>query len=128
MTALAIAGDLRFNPLTDTIERDGVSLRFTPPEADDLPGAGFAAGFDGFVAPSDAHADVAVAIAPDSQRLERLTPFPAWEGTDLEGLVVLLKSKGKTTTDHISAAGPWLKFRGHLTNTSGNLFLTVRAR
>ncbi|MFZ5479151.1 MAG: aconitate hydratase [Myxococcota bacterium] len=125
VTALAIAGDLGFDPLHDTLERDGVKLKFEPPTGDELPRNGFAPGFDGFVAPSADGAKVEVVIAPGSERLERLTPFAAWDGADLGGLVVLLKAKGKCTTDHISAAGPWLKYRGHLTNISGNLFLTA---
>jgi aconitate hydratase len=125
VTALAFAGDLRFNPLTDTIERGGKTLRFTAPEADELPANGFAPGFDGYIAPSADGRQVEVAVSPTSDRLERLTPFPAWDGQDPRGLVVLLKARGKCTTDHISAAGPWLKYRGHLTNISGNLFLTV---
>ncbi len=125
VTALAFAGDLRFNPLTDTLERDGVSLRFSPPEADELPSGGFAPGLSNFIAPSAAFRDQDVVIRPGSDRLERLTPFPAWNGEDLGGLVVLLKARGKCTTDHISPAGVWLKYRGHLSNICGNLFLTA---
>jgi aconitate hydratase len=124
VTALAFAGDLRFNPLTDTIERDGVKLKFEAPVADDLPARGFVPGFDGYIAPGSGDRPE-VAISPTSDRLERLTPFSKWDGQDLGGMVVLLKAKGKCTTDHISAAGPWLKYRGHLTNISGNLFLTA---
>ena len=123
VTALAFAGDLRFNPLTDTITRDGKTLKFEAPTGDELPRQGFAAALNGFIAPGGERTDVA--ISPTSDRLERLTPFSAWDGEDLGGLVVLLKAKGKCTTDHISAAGPWLKYRGHLTNISGNLFLTA---
>jgi aconitate hydratase len=125
VTALAFAGDLRFNPLTDTITRDGKTLKFEAPVADELPRDGFLPGFDGFIGPSEAGKSTEVAISPASDRLERLTPFAAWNGEDIGGLVVLLKAKGKCTTDHISAAGPWLKYRGHLTNISGNLFLTA---
>ncbi len=125
VTALAFAGDLRFNPMTDSITRDGVTFKFEAPVADELPVNGFLPGFDGFIAPSEAGKSTEIAIAPTSDRLERLTPFAAWDGQDIGGLVVLLKAKGKCTTDHISAAGPWLKYRGHLTNISGNLFLTA---
>ena len=127
VTALAFAGDLHFNPLNDTITRDGKTLRFTCPEGDELPARGFVPDLTGFVAPlpGDTRHSVQVHARPDSDRIEHLTPFPAWDGKDPSGLVVLLKAKGKCTTDHISAAGPWLKYRGHLTNISANLFLTV---
>lgn len=125
VTAFAFSGDLRFNPLTDTITRDGKSLRFTVPEGDELPAAGFVPDRSGFAAAPADRSGIAVKISPTSDRLQRLSPFPAWDGRDPSGLVVLLKSRGKTTTDHISAAGPWLKYRGHLGNISGNLFLTV---
>ena len=124
VVAMAISGDLAFDPATDTIERDGVSLRLDPPTGDELPRNGFLPDFVGFVPPGSG-AGVEVAIDPASDRLERLTPFPAWNGQDPSGLVVLLKARGKCTTDHISAAGPWLKYRGHLTNISGNLFSTA---
>jgi aconitate hydratase len=97
--------------------------RFEPPTADDLPDKGFDPGAAGFLAPAADPATIAVEVRPGSERLELLTPFPAWDGEDLTGLRVLLKAKGKCTTDHISPAGPWLRFRGHLTNISGNLFL-----
>ncbi len=122
--ALAIAGRLSFNPLTDTLERDGVSLRFSPPEGEELPAQGFAAGLSNFI-PGQPDASIEVAIREGSDRLERLAPFPAWDGRDMGGLVALVKAKGKCTTDHISPAGPWLKYRGHLTNISGNLLLTA---
>src|SRR5690606_6543643 len=106
---------------------DGGTFRFTPPAGDELPGQGFKAGLGGYVAPLsvDDRNSLDVVIAEGSERLERLTPFAAWDGKDLEGLPILLKAKGKCTTDHISAAGPWLRYRGHLTNISGNLFLTA---
>lgn len=126
VTALAFAGDLRFNPLTDTLTRDGVSFRFQPPEGDELPARGFVPDPDGYVAPAADPHSVQVAVDPASDRLELLSPFPAWDGKDPSGLVVLLKARGKCTTDHISAAGPWLRYRGHLTNISGNLFLTAQ--
>jgi aconitate hydratase len=95
---------------------------FEAPTADDLPARGFDGGESGFVAPAADPASVTVAVKPGSERLELLAPFPAWDGQDLRGLRVLLKAKGKCTTDHVSPAGPWLKYRGHLTNISGNLF------
>jgi len=128
VTALAFGGRLDFNPLTDAlIKEDGTEFRFRPPQGDALPERGFQAGLEGFVAPPplDRRHAVEVVIRDGSERLERLTPFAPWEGTDLDGLVLLLKARGKCTTDHISAAGPWLKYRGHLTNISGNLFLTA---
>ena len=129
VTAMAFGGSLDFNPLTDELTApDGSTFRFEPPEGDSLPDEGFVDAFDGFVpAPTDG-TDIDVVIREGSERIERLTPFSAWEGTDLEGLVVLLTAEGKCTTDHISAAGPWLKYRGHLTNISGNLFLTANDR
>lgn len=98
---------------------------FEPPVADDLPARGFDPGESGFVAPADDPASVDVAVRAGSERLELLSPFPAWAGGDLRGLRVLLKARGKCTTDHISPAGSWLKYRGHLTNISQNLFLGV---
>lgn len=124
VVAMAISGQLGFDPATDRIERDGVSLQLEAPTGDELPKNGFLPDFVGFLAPSDQR-DVEVAIDPKSDRLERLSPFPKWDGKDPSGLVVLLKAKGKCTTDHISAAGPWLKYRGHLGNISGNLFSTA---
>jgi aconitate hydratase len=102
---------------------DGQEVRLEPPTADDLPANGFDAGTSGFVAPATDPATVDVVVRPDSERLELLLPFPAWDGRDLTGLRVLLKATGKCTTDHISPAGPWLRYRGHLTNISQNLFL-----
>ncbi len=127
VVALSFAGRLDFNPLTDAIDTPSGPFRFAPPTGDELPKDGFQAGMSGFVAPpplAERHA-VDVVVAPDSKRLERLTPFPAFEGKDPSDLVLLVKAKGKCTTDHISAAGPWLKYRGHLTNISGNLLLTA---
>jgi aconitate hydratase len=96
---------------------------FDPPTADDLPAQGFDRGVAGFVPPATEPASVTVAVRPGSERLEVLAPFPAWDGRDIHGLRVLLKAKGKCTTDHISPAGRWLRYRGHLTNISQNLFL-----
>ncbi len=117
--AYALAGTLEFNPLSDAI--DGVTL--DEPSGDELPGAGFAAGSSGFIAPPSDGSGVEVVIRPDSDRLQRLDPFPAWSGEDYRELAVLLKAQGKCTTDHISAAGRWLRYRGHLENISGNLYL-----
>jgi len=119
--AYALSGSLDFNPLTDTI--DGV--RLDPPVGERLPGRGFDPGESGFLAPPAGGRDVAVVVSPDSERLQLLEPFPAWDGRDYERLPVLMKAKGKCTTDHISAAGKWLTYRGHLENISGNLFLGV---
>ncbi len=124
VTALALAGRLDFNPLEDTLPtEDGEGLKLTPPAADDLPAQGFSVVRGGFVAPPEDGSEVTVVIAEDSERLQALTPFPAWDGRPLEGLRVLLRARGKCTTDHISAAGQWLRFRGHLENISRNLLL-----
>ena len=123
VTALALAGRLSFNPLTDPlVNARGEEVRLDPPSGDELPRKGFTAGERGFVPPARGGARVRVAVSPASDRLQVLTPFPAWEGRDLEGLPVLLKAKGKCTTDHISPAGKWLKYRGHLDNISNNMF------
>ena len=122
VVATAFAGTIDFDPRTDTIERDGGEFRFTPPSGDELPQAGFDSGESGYIAPPADGSNVEVIIVPESNRLERLTPFPRWDGRDLTGLTLLLKTQGKTTTDHISPAGAWLRFRGHLGNISGNLF------
>ena len=97
----------------------------TRPSADELPAKGFDPGESGFLPPSDDPSSVDVVVKPDSERLELLEPFPAWDGNDFTGMQVLMKAVGKCTTDHISPAGPWLKYRGHLTNISGNLFIGV---
>ncbi|HVZ26661.1 MAG TPA: aconitase family protein, partial [Sediminibacterium sp.] len=124
VTALAIAGDLTFNPLTDTLTNDkGEQVKLDPPAGDELPVKGFSVDDPGYQAPAADGSSVTVAVAPDSKRLQLLAPFPAWEGTDLQGLRLLIKVKGKCTTDHISMAGPWLKFRGHLDNISNNLLI-----
>ena len=119
--AFALAGTLAFDPLTDEI--DGV--RLDPPVGVDLPALGFDAGVSGFVAPPEDGAGVEVVVQPGSDRLQLLAPFAPWDGTDFRDLPVLLKAKGKCTTDQISAAGKWLRFRGHLENISGNLFAGV---
>jgi aconitate hydratase len=123
-TALAIAGKLTFNPLTDTLVNDkGETVKLDPPAGEELPPNGFLADTKGFVPPSEDGDKVVVKVKPDSERLQLLEPFAPWEGTDLKDLPVLLKAKGKCTTDHISMAGPWLRFRGHLDNISNNMFI-----
>jgi aconitate hydratase len=124
VTALAIAGDLNFNPLTDTlINNKGEQVKLDPPSGDELPVMGFAVEDAGYQAPAEDGSQVQVKVSPDSKRLQLLEPFAAWEGSDLKGLKILIKAKGKCTTDHISMAGPWLKFRGHLDNISNNLLI-----
>jgi aconitate hydratase len=124
VTALAIAGDLTFNPLTDTLTNsNGEQVMLDAPTGDELPSKGFDVEDAGYQAPAEDGSNVKVSVSETSQRLQLLSPFKAWEGTDLKGLKLLLKAKGKCTTDHISMAGPWLKFRGHLDNISNNLLI-----
>ena len=124
VTAMAIAGTLNFNPLTDTLTNDkGEQVRLDAPTGDELPLKGFAVGDAGFQAPAEDGSGVVVKVSPDSKRLQLLDPFPEWEGDDIKGLKLLIKAKGKCTTDHISMAGPWLKFRGHLDNISNNMLI-----
>jgi aconitate hydratase len=124
VTALAIAGDLNFNPLTDTLTNErGEQVKLDAPIGDELPTKGFAVDDPGYQAPAADGSNVSVVVDPASKRLQLLDPFAAWEGTDLKGLKLLIKAKGKCTTDHISMAGPWLKFRGHLDNISNNLLI-----
>ena len=120
--ALTIAGDLCFNPLKDTlISADGKKVKLSEPVGEELPPKGFMAGGEGYTAPSGVKADIVV--DPRSQRLQLLTPFPAWNGEDLLNMPLLIKTQGKCTTDHISMAGPWLRFRGHLENISDNMLM-----
>ncbi|HXH84564.1 MAG TPA: aconitate hydratase [Candidatus Tectomicrobia bacterium] len=124
VTALAFAGTLEFDPVHGTLPGpDGRPVRFTAPEAEELPRQGFARGEEGYEPPAERGEDVAVIIPPDSERLQLLGPFPAWDGQDFVDLPILVKTRGKTTTDHISPAGPWLRFRGHLDRISDNMFL-----
>lgn len=124
VTALAIAGDLTFNPITDTlINEKGEAVKLDAPTGDELPQKGFAVEDAGYQAPAEDGSKVQVDVKGDSKRLQLLYPFAAWEGTDLKGLKLLIKAKGKCTTDHISMAGPWLKFRGHLDNISNNMLI-----
>lgn len=120
--AMALGGRLSFNPLSDSlVNEEGETVYLTPPGGDELPRNGFEKGQEGYIAPPANGTHVKV-VSPDSERIELLDPFPAWEGGDLENLVILLKAEGKCTTDHISPAGPWLKYRGHLDKISNNLF------
>ncbi|TGK08843.1 aconitate hydratase [Leptospira fletcheri] len=124
VTALAIAGDLTFDPNKDTLVNDkGERVKLDPPNGDELPKRGFDVKDAGFQAPAPDGSKIQVVVDPNSNRLQLLAPFTKWEGTDLKGLKLLIKAKGKCTTDHISMAGPWLKFRGHLDNISNNLLI-----
>ena len=124
VTAMAIAGDLGFNPLTDTLTNDkGEQVKLDAPEGFELPIRGFAVEDAGYQEPAADGSHVQVVVSPTSHRLQLLDPFAAWEGTNLSGLKLLIKAKGKCTTDHISMAGPWLKFRGHLDNISNNMLI-----
>ena len=123
VTAFAIAGDLTFNPLTDTLPGANGPVQLAEPVGIELPPRGFAVEDAGFQAPAANGSGVEVIVDPTSDRLELLEPFKAWEGTDLLGLRLLIKAKGKCTTDHISMAGPWLKYRGHLDNISNNMLI-----
>jgi aconitate hydratase len=124
VTAMSIAGDLTFNPLTDTlINENGEYVKFDLPEGLELPPRGFDVKDPGFLAPPASSSDIYVAVAENSERLQLLQPFNAWDGKNFEGLVLLIKAKGKCTTDHISMAGPWLSFRGHLDNISNNMLI-----
>jgi aconitate hydratase len=124
VTALAIAGDLTFNPLTDFLTNDkGEKVKLAEPTGLELPPRGFAVEDAGYQAPAEDGSKVQVVVSPTSDRLQLLDPFAPWEGVDLKGLRLLIKVKGKCTTDHISMAGPWLKYRGHLDNISNNMLI-----
>lgn len=123
VTAFALAGSLNFNPLTDTLEGADGPFKLNPPNGDELPPRGFDPGVDTYVPPSSGH--VEVKVDPKSDRLQLLEPFSAWDGKDLQELPILIKARGKCTTDHISMAGVWLKYRGHLDNISNNMFITA---
>ncbi|HEY9732952.1 MAG TPA: aconitate hydratase [Drouetiella sp.] len=123
VTAFALAGSLTFNPMKDKLTApDGSQFQLTPPEAPELPARGFISADSGYLAPAEDGDTVAVAVSPDSERLQLLEPFSAWDGKDYIDLPVLLKADGKCTTDHISPAGPWLRYRGHLDKISDNMF------
>jgi aconitate hydratase len=124
VTAMAFAGTLAFDPLHGALPAaDGRPFRFTAPEAEELPEGGFAQGDQGYEAPADDGDAIAVEINPHSERLQLLAPFPRWDGQDFRELPILIKTRGKTTTDHISPAGLWLRYRGHLDKISDNMFL-----
>ena len=124
VTAIAIAGRLDFNPITDTlVNEDGEEVKLNIPYGDDLPELGFITDEDGFKAPVADGSGVEVVVNPESERLQILTPFKAWQLKNLEGMRLLIKAFGKCTTDHISMAGPWLRFRGHLDNISNNMLI-----
>jgi aconitate hydratase len=124
VTALAIAGDLTFNPLTDSLKNEkGEMVKFDAPTGMELPPKGFDVKDAGYQEPVADGSNVQVAVSPTSDRLQLLDSFPVWEGVDLKGLKLLIKAKGKCTTDHISMAGPWLKYRGHLDNISNNMLI-----
>jgi aconitate hydratase len=121
VTALAIAGSLSFNPNTDTLlNENGEQVMLTAPTGDELPTRGFDVLDNGYQAPAEDGTGVHIKVEPDSNRLQLLASFPAWDGNDYLGLKLLIKAKGKCTTDHISMAGPWLRFRGHLDNIANN--------
>lgn len=124
VTAMAMAGTIAFNPLTDKLKNDkGEEVMLKEPTGFELPPKGFDVKDAGYQAPAEDGSNIQVVVNPESKRLQLLEPFKAWEGTDLKGLKLLIKAKGKCTTDHISMAGPWLKFRGHLDNISNNMLI-----
>jgi aconitate hydratase len=125
VTAFAAAGRLSFNPLTDTLmAADGTEFKLEPPQpAPEVPASGFDRGRATCVMPPEDGRAIELAIDPNSERLQRLEPWPAWDGEDFLDMPVLVKTKGKTTTDHISPAGPWLRYRGHLDRFSDNMFM-----
>ncbi|MDO8526635.1 MAG: aconitate hydratase [Deltaproteobacteria bacterium] len=124
VVAMSLGGTLDFNPLTDEIETDGKRWKLKPlAKADDIPKKGFVRAAKGYVAPAQDAGEVAVQVNPKSDRLQLLAPFTPWDGKDFTDCPILLKAKGKCTTDHISPAGPWLKYRGHLDHISDNMFL-----
>lgn len=124
VTALAIAGDLTFNPLTDYLTNEaGEKVKLDVPSGEELPAKGFAVEDAGYQAPAENGSSVVVKVDPASSRLQLLEPFAAWDGENISGAKLLIKAKGKCTTDHISMAGPWLRFRGHLDNISNNMLI-----
>jgi len=124
VAAIAIAGDLGFNPLTDTLTNDkGEQVKFDAPTGWELPPRGFDVEDSGYQAPAEDGSSVVISVADDSSRLQLLESFDAWDGQNISGLKLLIKAAGKCTTDHISMAGPWLKYRGHLDNISNNMLI-----
>ena len=125
VTALSLSGRLSFNPLTDTLTgADGERFNLDPPKpAPEVPARDFARGVSAYVAPPDDGSSIELSVSPDSERIELMEPWPAWDGNDYLDMPVLMKTQGKTTTDHISPAGPWLRYRGHLSKFSENMFM-----
>ncbi|KAI7155384.1 Aconitate hydratase [Hortaea werneckii] len=124
VVAMTLAGSLNFNPLTDTLkDKDGKDFKLKAPTGEGLPAQGYDPGRDTYQAPPQDRASVSVAVSPTSDRLQILEPFTPWDGKDATDLPILIKAQGKTTTDHISMAGPWLKYRGHLDNISNNMLI-----
>ena len=124
VAAIAISGRLDFNPVTDTLTNDkGEQVKLNEPSGYELPPKGFDVDDPGYQAPAEDGSNVEIKVDPKSERLQLLTPFPAWDGEDYKGMKLLIKAKGKCTTDHISMAGPWLRFRGHLDNISNNMLI-----
>lgn len=124
VTAYAIAGNLSFNPMKDKlVNEEGEEIFLDEPKGIEMPVNGYAVKDNGYQAPAENGEEVEVIVKPDSERLQLLSPFPAWDGNDFKGLKLLIKAKGKCTTDHISMAGPWLRYRGHLENISKNLLM-----
>ena len=122
VTALAISGDLTFDPSTDSLmNENGEDVKLDPPVGDDLPRNGFDVEDLGYQEPAEDGSSIDITVDPDSERLQLLSPFDPWDGKNITGMRLLIKAKGKCTTDHISMAGPWLRFRGHLDNISNNL-------
>jgi len=124
VTAMAISGDMTFNPLTDTLkDKNGNDVKLDEPKGIELPVNGFAFEDNGYQKPAKDGSNIEIKVDPNSERLQLLTPFNEWDGKDYKGLYLLIKAKGKCTTDHISMAGPWLKYRGHLDNISNNMLI-----
>lgn len=124
VTALSIAGDMTFNPLTDSlVNNEGEEVMLDEPQGMELPAGGFDVEDNGYQSPAEDGSQITIDVDPGSNRLQLLTPFKPWNGKDLTGLKLLIKAKGKCTTDHISMAGPWLRFRGHLDNISDNMLI-----
>jgi aconitate hydratase len=124
VAAIAISGRLDFNPITDTLtNKNGEQVKLDPPSGDELPSKGFDVEDNGFQAPAADGSGIEVSVAPDSERLQLLTPFTPWDGENITGMKLLIKAFGKCTTDHISMAGPWLRYRGHLDNISNNCLI-----
>ncbi|MCY4160887.1 MAG: aconitate hydratase, partial [Flavobacteriaceae bacterium] len=124
VTAIALAGRLDFNPITDTLtNKEGKQVKLNPPHGLELPPKGFDVEDNGYIEPPEDGSGIEVIIDENSERLQRLTPFEPWDGQNLSGLKLLIKTLGKCTTDHISMAGPWLRYRGHLDNIANNSFI-----